>query len=163
MISDTSMLLATKLSLIPFFFKYTKNLLKTFLGTLPMAHKFQVIDPASHRTAMAFQGFSWTCLFFGPFPALFRGHIVGFIIMFVVNVFTLGISLLVFPFIYNKMHYNWLVGRGFRLAGAMGMHNQNVINVSVGNVGSADHSRNAGFALDPALQTPNDQKAISNR
>lgn len=108
-----------------------------------MAHPVQLIDPATGRTAMAFHGFSWTCFFFGPFPALFRGHVLGFLIMLVCAIPTFGLSGLVFSFIYNGMHRSWLMGKGFQAPGAaFGFASQNVINVSVGNV--------AGVSAAPA-------------
>jgi hypothetical protein len=108
-----------------------------------MAHSFQMIDPSTHRVAIGFQGFSWTCLLFGPFPALFRGHFFGFVGMLAAALVTFGFSGLVFMFTYNKWHYNWLLGQGLRPAGAYAPQAPlNVINVSVGNVGTADYSRN---------------------
>lgn len=101
-----------------------------------MAYPIQMIEPATHRTAVGFKGISWTCLFFGPFPALFRGHFVGFLVMLVTIVPTLGLAGLVYMFVYNNWHYNWLVSKGFKPAGAaMGMMaNHNMINVNLGEV-----------------------------
>lgn len=101
-----------------------------------MAYPIQMIEPATHRTAVGFKGISWTCLFFGPFPALFRGHFVGFLVMLVTIVLTLGLAGFVYMFVYNNWHYNWLVSKGFKPAGAaMGMMaNHNMINVNLGEV-----------------------------
>ncbi|GHC71638.1 hypothetical protein GCM10010136_19030 [Limoniibacter endophyticus] len=79
---------------------------------------------------MGYHGFSWTCLFFGPLPALFRGHVIGFLIMLIAAVPTFGLSGIVFAFIYNGMHRNWLLGRGFKAPGmgGLGFASQNVIN-----------------------------------
>lgn len=101
-----------------------------------MAYPIQMIEPATHRTAVGFKGVSWTCLFFGPFPALFRGHFVGFLVMLVTIVPTLGLAALVYMFVYNNWHYNWLVSKGFKPAGAaMGMMAiHNMINVNLGEI-----------------------------
>lgn len=63
-------------------------------------------------------GFSWTTLFFGFFPALFRGHWTGAVIVFLIGWMTLGFGQLVFAFIYNKMYVRHLLGEGFKLSGS---------------------------------------------
>lgn len=59
------------------------------------------------------EGFSWTTLFFGNLPALFRGDIRYFFIQLFVAIITLGISWFVFPFVYNGMYHNKLAESGF--------------------------------------------------
>ncbi|QLB23316.1 hypothetical protein [Phocoenobacter skyensis] len=59
-------------------------------------------------------GFSWTTLFFWFFPALFRGDFKYTIIMFVLAIFTAGISILIFPFIYNKLYIKDLMAAGYK-------------------------------------------------
>lgn len=58
-------------------------------------------------------GFSWTTLFFGPFPAFFRGDWAFGFIMIISAFFTFGISSLIFPFIYNKMYFKKSVEGGY--------------------------------------------------
>ena len=60
-------------------------------------------------------GFSWTVLFFGFFPPLFRGDWKWAIIMFLLAMITMGLSGLVFMFIYNKLYIKDLVGSGFKV------------------------------------------------
>lgn len=60
-------------------------------------------------------GFSWTVLFFGFFPPLFRGDWKWAIIMFLLSMITMGLSGLVFMFIYNKLYIKDLVGSGFKV------------------------------------------------
>ena len=58
-------------------------------------------------------GFSWTTLFFGCFPAMFRSDWKWAAIQFGLALVTAGISWLVMPFIYNKMHIKDLLNKGF--------------------------------------------------
>ena len=59
-------------------------------------------------------GFSWTVFFFGFFPPLFRGDWKWAIIMFLIAMITMGLSGLVFMFIYNKLYIKELIGSGFK-------------------------------------------------
>ncbi|MFC4270695.1 hypothetical protein ACFO8N_04255 [Sneathiella chungangensis] len=81
-----------------------------------MAYAIPMIEPQTRKRAIAYTGISWTCLFFGPFPALYRGHVLGFIGMSLVNIATLGFSVPVFIFVYNAWHYHSLLAQGFRPA-----------------------------------------------
>ena len=58
-------------------------------------------------------GFSWTVFFFGIFPAIFRGDWKWTLIMLVAAVCTLGLSNLVFCFIYNKLYIQSLLEQGY--------------------------------------------------
>ncbi|USG59900.1 hypothetical protein NBZ79_12000 [Sneathiella marina] len=82
-----------------------------------MAYAIKMIQPTSRKRDTGYSGVSWTCLFFGPFPALYRGHLFGFIGMTIVNLATLGLSTFVFIFVYNAWHYHSLLSRGFHPAG----------------------------------------------
>lgn len=63
-------------------------------------------------------GFSWTVLFFGFFPPVFRGDWKWFIVMLLLHMVTVGISSLVLSFFYNKLHIKDLLKDGYRVVGA---------------------------------------------
>ncbi|MFC4292142.1 hypothetical protein ACFOWX_06915 [Sphingorhabdus arenilitoris] len=73
-------------------------------------------------------GFSWTTFFFGIFPALFRGDAKNAAFMFFSALFTLGLSWLVWPFIYNDVYISGLKAAGWTEAenetGTDGRNNQ---------------------------------------
>ncbi len=86
-----------------------------------MALPIALRNPETNLTERAFRGFSWTTLFFGPFPALFRGDLVTFLMVcaveFVVACFTFGLGAWVFSlawaFYYNEYHARKLVAKGY--------------------------------------------------
>lgn len=59
-------------------------------------------------------GFSWTTLFFGFFPALFRSDWKNFFILFFLGPLTLGVLYIVYCFKYNKIYINDLVEQGYK-------------------------------------------------
>ena len=71
-------------------------------------------NPNTGESKSAPVGFSWTTFFFTFLPALFRGDWKWAAIMFILMPFTLGISNLVFMFIYNKLHMNDLIDSGYK-------------------------------------------------
>ena len=75
-------------------------------------------NPRSGMVREAPVGFSWTTFFFGFFPALFRGHWVGFLIILLSALVTFGLLNLVFMFIYNKMYVRHLINDGYKAKSA---------------------------------------------
>jgi len=71
-------------------------------------------NPHTGEIKQAPVGFSWTVLFFGFFPPLFRGDWKWAVIMFILAMITFGLSGLVFMFIYNKLYIKDLIGSGFK-------------------------------------------------
>jgi len=76
-----------------------------------MAHtKLVMENPYTGITKEAPVGLAWTVLFFAFFPPLFRGDWKWAAIMFLPAIFTLGLSGLLFMFIYNKLYIKDLIG-----------------------------------------------------
>lgn len=72
-------------------------------------------NPRTGQIRVAPVGFSWTTLFFGPFPALFRSDWIGAAIIILAAMITFGFSNFVFCFIYNKMYVKRLIADGFKV------------------------------------------------
>lgn len=60
-------------------------------------------------------GFSWTSLFFGGFVPLFRKHYSGAIWWMLLMIITVGLSLLVQMFVYNKQYLKFLIAKGYQV------------------------------------------------
>lgn len=74
----------------------------------------RVMRDSVGRTKTVKEGFSWTTLFFGAFVPLCRGDWKWFLIMLIAAMFTMGISSLVFCFVYNKIYIDELLGQGYK-------------------------------------------------
>ncbi len=91
-----------------------------------MAKSIRLENPATGQVKTGYYGYSWTTLFFGPFPALFRMDFITFIGFFVIwlilAVLTGGILAIfvsiAWSFMYNKYYTNNLIKNGFMLAGS---------------------------------------------
>ena len=57
-------------------------------------------------------GFSFYSLILGPFYALYKLGFISFIIQFILALFTMGVSWLIFPFFMNKKYVMKLVDKG---------------------------------------------------
>jgi len=69
----------------------------------------------TERTREAPVGFSWTRLFFGPFPMLFRGNWKWFLISLILAVCTFGLGNLELMLMINRLHLEELVNDGYRV------------------------------------------------
>jgi len=59
-------------------------------------------------------GFSWTGLFFGILVPMVRGDWKGFFIWIIIDIVTVGIGWLIFPFVYNKSYIKRIIeNRGY--------------------------------------------------
>jgi hypothetical protein len=73
-----------------------------------------LVNPTTNQVKQRKLGFSWTTLFFGFWPALFRGDWKWALIQLPLSIITFGLSSIVFAFIYNKIHLNGLIEQGYR-------------------------------------------------
>jgi hypothetical protein len=79
-----------------------------------MAYSKLVLEnPYTGQIKEAPVGFSWTVLFFAFFPPLFRGDWKWATIIFLLTILTIGLSGLLFMFIYNKLYIRDLIGDEF--------------------------------------------------
>ena len=72
-------------------------------------------NPHNGKLRGAPLGFSWTTLFFGPLPMLFRGAWKLFFIEFLSAIFTLGFAWLYWIFAVNRHYAKELISDGFQL------------------------------------------------
>ena len=85
-----------------------------------MAQPVSLLNKSTSEIRKSATGFSWTMLFFGFFPPLFRSDWKWGAIVFLINVVTnalyTGASIItgiIFGVIYNKTHLNDLMNSGF--------------------------------------------------
>lgn len=81
-----------------------------------MATPVVMHHPTNPLSRTAYEGFSWTTFFWGPFPALFRGDGVGILIGVGLVALSLVVPILpflVWAFFYNRNHVDRLVANGW--------------------------------------------------
>ncbi len=87
-----------------------------------MAQIVMLKNPKTGVVKKGFYGFSWTMLFFGGFPYLFRGDLVMGLVMIVVQTVTFGIGTLIWAFLANKSYTTKLIEQGYELADSDGIN-----------------------------------------
>ena len=81
-----------------------------------MATVVMLKQPQSGLVQKGFFGFSWTTLFFGGWPAIFRGDILVGVLLIILQLCTFGLASLVWAFLYNKSYTRKLLERGYQFA-----------------------------------------------
>jgi hypothetical protein len=89
-----------------------------------MAKEVMLLNPATGLTKTGYVGFSWTTLFFGFFPPLFRCDFVTFVaavgIVLILALLTYGIgasiAMFIWAFMYNRYYTRKLISQGYKLA-----------------------------------------------
>lgn len=84
------------------------------VGFLLKGERFTMKQDTTGKVVEVKRGFSFTYLFFGPFVPLLRGHVAGFFLTLLVELFSCGIARLILLFCYNGMYINWLANNGFQ-------------------------------------------------
>ena len=79
-----------------------------------MATQIYMSHPKGMSKAGAF-GFSFTYLAFGPFVPMFRGEIAIAALHTVLGILTLGMSNILFAFVYNRQYMLRQIQQGWRL------------------------------------------------
>lgn len=69
-------------------------------------------------------GYSWTTLFFGGWPAIFRQDWLWGICLILACVFTYGIAGIVCSFFYNKVYIKGLITKGYKLKETPGVSDE---------------------------------------
>lgn len=78
-----------------------------------MAQMVRLRHAQSGVVATGFYGFSWTTLFFGGFPALFRGDLLTGAIVLALTAASFGFAGLIWAFFYNRAYTVRLLERGY--------------------------------------------------
>lgn len=81
-----------------------------------MATVVMMKHPQTGLTKKGLVGFSWTTLFFGGFPALFRGDWGMGLLLTLLAFFTGNISSIIAAFLYNKSYTSKLIEKGYVFA-----------------------------------------------
>src|SRR5579883_2046724 len=81
-----------------------------------MAQIIMLKHPRTGIIRRGFYGFSWTTLFWGGFPALFRGDFVMGLVFIVIQFLTWGVSGLILAFFYTKYYTLKLIEQGYEFA-----------------------------------------------
>ena len=78
-----------------------------------MAKVVMLKHPQTGILKKGLYGFSWTTLFFGGLPAIFRGDIIIGLVVMIASILTCGIAGLIWAFVYNKKYTLNLLEKGY--------------------------------------------------
>ena len=99
-------------------------------------------------------GFSWTVLFFGFFPPVFRGDWKWFAIILILNLLTFGFAGFVFAFLYNKLYIKDLLKDGYRLSAASYTEDMSLVagdlDMSLAMLVDGEQAQTSDGAVEPA-------------
>lgn len=90
--------------------------------------KLLMENPQTGAQKEAPVGVSWTVLFFGFLPPLFRGDIKWGLIILAFWLFSAGLTNIIFMFFYNKLFIQELLGQGFKVRSLDETRRQDVLN-----------------------------------
>lgn len=78
-----------------------------------MAQLIRLKHARSGVVKSGFYGFSWTTLFFGGFPAIFRGDLLTGAIVLALSASSFWIVAVVWAFLYNRVYTTRLLEQGY--------------------------------------------------
>lgn len=84
------------------------------IGLLSKREEFDMCQETTGKVLHVKRGFSVTYMIFGAWVALVRGHVSGFFICLLVQLFSGGLGTLILAFQYNGIYINWLVKNGYK-------------------------------------------------
>lgn len=116
-----------------------------------MATAVNLKNPSTGLTKTGYFGFSWTTIFFGFFPALFRGDFItfigGFVIAIIIALITAGFGAfvinIIWAFMYNKYYTRKLLEKGYVLNDSPEVNRQaaDVLGVSLDSAATASANK----------------------
>lgn len=104
-------------------------------------------QPSTGIVKKGFYGFSWTTLFFGGFPAIFRGDLVEGILVLVANFLTFGVAGIIWAFVYNKRYTLKLINQGYKFSA-----DEAAITLAKSNLGIVESNTNTTLKNNNELQ-----------
>ena len=87
------------------------------LGLLLMGlqKKVRLIHSSAGITKNGYVGYSWSYLIFGWFVPVYRGEIGIGVLHLVIALISVGLSQLIFPFVYNRQFMNRMLTSGWQI------------------------------------------------
>ena len=87
------------------------------LGLLLMGlqKKVRLIHSSAGIVKNGYVGYSWSYLIFGWFVPVYRGEIGIGVLHLVIALISVGLSQLIFPFVYNRQFMNRMLTSGWQL------------------------------------------------
>jgi hypothetical protein len=82
---------------------------------LGLQKKVRLIHPTAGIVKNGYVGYSWSYLIFGWFVPIYRGEIGIGVLHLIVALISIGLSQLIFPFIYNRQYMNRMLTSGWQL------------------------------------------------
>ncbi len=139
-----------------------------------MAKPIQLKHKNSGVMKTGYYGFSWTTLFFGGFPALFRGDFLTFIGSFVVlfllglaiHPFVIPIAMFIWAFFYNGYYTRKLLEKGYEFSDFSHINEMaaSVLSVSAPTAKENGLEKNQTFQNDfqSNVKFSSEEKVLSN-
>lgn len=85
------------------------------IALLGLQKSVRIIHLNSGLAKNGYVGYSWTYLVFGWFVPMFRGELGIGVLHFAFTLISVGLSQLIFPFIYNRQYMTRMLTSGWQL------------------------------------------------